>query len=102
MVDISWSATELWRTANPSLAEAARVRLVARLMAACRAVRTAKRANDREADAAAHRTVDDVALGERAPPWWDDGFPDLNRRLARNTSNIDWYARLTGAIAGGR
>lgn len=65
-------------------------------MAGRRAVRDAKKETDREAEGAAHKTVDAVkrALGERGPAWWDDGAPDLNRRMAKNTSYADWYAKL--------
>ena len=36
-----------------------------------------------------------VALGERGPIWWDDdGAPDFNRRMARNTPYADWYASV--------
>lgn len=31
-------------------------------------------------------------LGERGPLWWEDGAPDFNRYLARNTPYADWYA----------
>ena len=86
----------LWRMANPSLGEAARVELVGRLMASRRAIRDARKATDREAEAAAHRAVDEVkrALGERGPVWWNDGAPDLNRHMVRNTLYADWYANL--------
>jgi hypothetical protein len=89
----------LWRMANPSLAEAEREELIAKLMAARRLVRQAKKGNDREGEAAAHKVVDEIkrALGERGPPWWDDGSPDVNRHLAGNTSYADWYARLVAA-----
>ena len=40
-----------------------------------------------------------VALGERGPVWWDDGAPDLNRRMARNTVYADWFAALDGGDA---
>ena len=42
----------------------------------------------------ARATVDraKVAHGERGPVWWDDGAPDLTRRMARNTPYADWYA----------
>ncbi len=75
----------LWRHGEPDLAEAERADLVGRLMAARRAVREAKKASDREAEAAAHKAVDEVkrALGERGPVWWGDGSPDLNRRMAK-------------------
>jgi len=70
--------------ANPSLADRNRADLVGQLMGARRAVRDAKRAADPEAEATAHRAVDEVkqALGERGPVWWDDGSPDLNRHMA--------------------
>lgn len=36
---------------------------------------------------AARKEVDavKVALGERGPVWWEDGAPDMNRHLAKNT-----------------
>jgi hypothetical protein len=54
-------------------------------------VRVAKKAAVREAEAAAHGAVDEVkrALGERGPVWWDDGAPDFNRRVAKNTPYAD-------------
>ena len=89
--------------ANPDLEEAKRAVLVGRLMAARRAVRDAKKAADREAEAAAHQTVDEVkrALGERGPVWWDDGSPDFNRHMAKNTRYADWYAGLARFDRGG-
>ena len=33
-----------------------------------------------------------VALGERGPVWWNDGAPDLNGYMARNTIYSDWFA----------
>jgi hypothetical protein len=72
--------------ANPGLNDAKRADLVGRLLAAWRAVRDAKKGADREAEADAHRAVDEVkhALGERCPVWWDDSWPDLNRHMAKN------------------
>lgn len=61
-------------------------------MSARRAVRKALSSGEGLPDA---RTAVDrakVALGERGPPWWDDGAPDFNRRLARNTPYRDWAA----------
>lgn len=86
----------LWRTANPALDERERSQLVKRLMAARRAVRAAKKAADSEAEAEAHRAVDEVKreLGERGPVWWDDGSPDLNRHMVKNTSYAEWYANV--------
>lgn len=72
----------LWRTSNPDLPEANRAALVKTLMAA-------RRTRDRAATDRAKR-----ALGERGPVWWDDGAPDLNRHMARNTPYADWYAGL--------
>jgi hypothetical protein len=93
----------LWRMANPHLAEARRADLVDKLMTARRGVREARKAKDREAEAAAHKAVDEVkqALGERGHVWWDDGSPDLNRHMAKNTPYADWYADRARAARGG-
>jgi hypothetical protein len=80
----------IWRMANSDLANATRANLVGRLMAARRAVRDANKAADRDAQAAA-------PLGERGSVWWDDGSPDLNRHMAKNTIYADWYAGLSHA-----
>jgi hypothetical protein len=86
----------LWRTSDPSLATEERQSLVDRLMTARRAVRTARRTDDKAAEAAAHAAVDVAkrALGERGPVWWDDGAPDFNRHLARNTPYAAWFGGL--------
>jgi hypothetical protein len=34
-----------------------------------------------------------LALGERGPVWWENGAPDYNRHMARNTCYADWFAR---------
>jgi hypothetical protein len=77
----------LWRASNPALPEAERQRLVDRLMDARRAVAAAKRAQDAAAESAARAQVDaaKIALGERGPVWWNDGAPDYNRHLLKNT-----------------
>jgi len=82
--------------ANPHLGERERSELVKRLMTARRAVRDAKATDDPEAEASAHRAVDDAkrALGERGPVWWLDGAPDLNRHMAKNTPYAEWYAAV--------
>jgi len=92
-----------WRT-RIDLGEAQRGDLVHRLMTARRAVRDAKRDDDREAEAKAHRVVDEIkqALGERGPVWWDDGSPDLNRHMAKNTPYADWYAKIGRSCPGGK
>ena len=86
----------LWRTSNPALSEAERERLVGDLMTARRAVRTALAAGDAAALKAARADVQaaKVALGERGPVWWDDGTPDLNRHMAKNTPYAAWHASL--------
>lgn len=90
----------LWRAANPHLDPIERQQLVDRLMKARRAVKAYS------ADAGAlQRTRDEIdavkrALGERGPVWWSDGAPDLNRRLARNTTYAAWYASLTKSVSG--
>ncbi len=63
-------------------------------MAARRAVRSA--AADAKALAEARRSADVAkrALGERGPVWWDDGAPDYNRHLARNTPYAAWFASV--------
>ncbi len=65
-------------------------------MAARRALR---RAAPQEERAQARADVDDAkrALGERGPPWWTDGAPDYNRKLAKNTPYADWFAGLASA-----
>ena len=65
-------------------------------MTARRAVGQARKAGDDEVLAAAGAAVDSakVGLGERGPVWWDDGAPDLNRHMARNTPYADWFAGL--------
>ena len=89
----------LWRCSNPQLSETERTLQVAALMRARSAVGRALRAGDVEGLAAARHDVDvaKVALGERGPPWWRDGAPDYNRRLARNTPYRDWFAALPDA-----
>lgn len=83
----------LWRATNPHLEEAERQQLIDRLMTARRAVRRANGRPD-ELDAA-RKEVDRTkrALGERGPPWWTDGAPDLNRRLLRNTPYWKWWTQ---------
>lgn len=86
----------LWRASNPKLEPDVRERLVHELMTARSAVGAAKTKGDHSAETEAHESVDraKVALGERGPVWWDDGAPDLNRRLARTGPYADWYASL--------
>ena len=77
----------LWRTSNPNLSDTLRESLVRDLMKARRDVAAAKRENDVELEKDARARVHEakVALGERGPVWWDDGAPDYNRYLVKNT-----------------
>lgn len=81
---------------DPALPEAQRAELVAELMQARRAVGVARSGKDAVAEAGARLAVDKakVALGERGEPWWRDGAPDYNRRMARNTPYAEWFAAL--------
>jgi len=83
----------LWRATNPHLPQPDKERLVAALMNGRRQLRGKRSPEDR---AAARAAVDasKVALGERGPVWWDDGEPDFNRHLVRNTPYAVWYAVL--------
>lgn len=91
----------LWRAADPGLAPKIRQARVDDLMAARRAVRDARAADDAAAEAAAHAAVETAkrALGERGPVWWTDGAPDLNRHMARTTPYAAWFAALPAADA---
>lgn len=84
----------LWRCANPALAPDARAELTRVLMQARSRVGHARRAGDAEAERQARTAVHaaKVALGERGPASWDDGAPDYNRHMARNTPYAAWFA----------
>lgn len=86
----------LWRKSDPALDEETRARLVKELMAARRAVRQAN--DDQAALDQARARVDEakIALGERGQVWWDDGEPDLNRHLVKNTVYAAWFSKLSG------
>lgn len=87
----------LWRCADPALAPDVRQELTRALMQARSRVGHAKRAGDAEAERQARAKVHaaKVALGERGPAWWDDGAPDYNRHMARNTPYAAWFAGVT-------
>ena len=71
-----------WRTADPALPDDVRERLLHHLGVARAGVRTAGRAGDDEAVAAARTRVQlaKTGLGERGPAWWDQ---DDDQRRAR-------------------
>ncbi|MCC8687310.1 hypothetical protein ABFU27_11025 [Xanthomonas campestris pv. raphani] len=85
----------LWRATNPDLPAEARDALVHALMDARRAVKAALRTRDAMQLKAARDEVDaaKTGLGERGAVWWNDGAPDFNRHLIRNTHYADWFAR---------
>lgn len=86
----------LWRASDPSLATERRDELVRELMDARRAVGHARRSGNAEDEKTAHMAVNaaKMALGERGPPWWSDGAPDLNRHMAKNTSYANWFEAI--------
>jgi hypothetical protein len=86
----------LWRMANPRLDEKVRAEFISQLMAARRAVRNAKLSVELNSEATAQKAVEEAkpALGERGPVWWNDGSPDLNRHMAKNTTYAKWYAKI--------
>ncbi|MEG8038616.1 hypothetical protein QP166_04365 [Sphingomonas sp. LR60] len=88
----------LWRRSDPSLPEECRSLLVGELMQARRGVGVALRQSDAAGVAEARAAVDraKVALGERGPVWWEDGAPDLNRRMVANTPYASWFEQQTG------
>ena len=87
----------LWRCTNPSLEEKTKEVLVKQLMDARRQVKQAKKQDDEDALRLARSQVNTakVALGERGPVWWEDGAPDYNRYMAKNTPYAEWFALLS-------
>ncbi|WZP00122.1 hypothetical protein EP7_001739 [Isosphaeraceae bacterium EP7] len=83
----------LWRMADPSLTDDRRSSLQRDLMRARSALGRARKAGDDEARKAARLAIQAAkeSLGERGSPWWTDGSPDQNRRMAVNTPYRDWY-----------
>lgn len=92
----------LWRRRDPRLAPEVVEVLTRELMAARRAKGAAVRADDLEAREAARARVDaaKVALGERGAVWWDDGAPDLTRRMARTTVYAGWFEEVLARRCG--
>ncbi|KAA3507657.1 hypothetical protein [Agrobacterium rosae] len=84
----------LWRRSNPALDGLTRTALVKDLMAARRAVRDASAGSPEMKEAREKVDAAKVALGERGPVWWNDGAPDFNRHLARNTPYAAWFKQL--------
>lgn len=89
----------LWRLSNPNLEAKVREHWVAELMQARRQVRAAK--SDCSLREIARSRVDLAkrALGERGPPWWEDGAPDYNRQNVANTPYAAWFASVANERA---
>ena len=86
----------LWRMTNPSLNCDLKSMLVSELMLARRDVGAALKSTDKNIEAEARRRVDLAkhALGERGTVWWEDGAPDYNRQMVKNTPYAEWFADL--------
>ena len=71
-----------WRTADPDLPDDVRARLLHHLGVARSGVRTAGRAGDEAAVAAARARVQlaKTGLGERGPAWWEQGDDERRAR----------------------
>ncbi|MEU3828968.1 hypothetical protein [Streptomyces sp. SID161] len=80
-----------WRATDPAVPEEAAARLRRHLMSARRAVRSATRAGDaeaeREARARVHRAK--TALGERGTPWWEQSGDQRRRRWEDGLAALD-------------
>jgi len=87
-----------WRTADPLLPDDVRARLLHHLGVARSAVRTAGRAGDDAAVAAARARVQlaKTGLGERGPAWWDE---DDDARRARWERALDELEPRPGSPA---
>lgn len=69
-------------------------------MQARRAKGIAMRAGDAAARENARQAVDVAkhSLGERGPVWWDDGAPDLNRHMVKNTPYAEWFNEVGESV----
>ena len=91
IVVVGKAGPRLWRASNPNLPDAERAKWVASLMHARRKVREARGKPGELREARLSVEVAKRALGERGPVWWNDGAPDLNRRLVRNSPYASWW-----------
>ena len=71
-----------WRAADPAVPDDVRARLLHHLGVARSGVRTATRAGDDDAVAAARARVQlaKTGLGERGPAWWEQSDDDRRAR----------------------
>jgi len=84
----------LWRRANPNLPVELRQALVLELMNARRQLSKKTLGNNERLAARARVDAAKRALGERGDVWWDDGAPDFNRRMVKNTPYAAWFEAL--------
>ncbi|WP_189552503.1 hypothetical protein [Streptomyces lavendofoliae] len=80
-----------WRATDPDIPEDAAARLRRHLMAARRAVGTARRTRDVAAERAARARVHTakVALGERGTPWWEQEDAERRTRWSDGLAALD-------------
>ena len=87
-----------WRTTDPAIPEDDRTLMVAELMSARRAVRSALSNDDQSAERAARARVHDakVALGERGFRWWDAANESSVRLREREQATARVLERVRG------
>ncbi|GGY00247.1 hypothetical protein [Streptomyces minutiscleroticus] len=80
-----------WRATDPDIPEDVADRLTKHLMAARRAVGSAKRAGDGAAEAAARARVHTAktGLGERGTPWWEQSDAERRSRWENSLDELD-------------
>ncbi|MFC9947513.1 hypothetical protein [Streptomyces pratensis] len=80
-----------WRATDPEIPENIAAGLRRHLMAARRAVGTARRKGDEAAEEVARGRVHraKVALGERGTPWWEQSVAERRRRWEDGATRLD-------------
>nr|WP_221308533.1 hypothetical protein [Nocardiopsis mwathae] len=80
-----------WRASDPLLPPDVRERLVGHLMAARRAVASARRRGDGDAEGVARGRVQRAkeGLGERGRPWWELPRAERRRRWESALGDLD-------------
>jgi hypothetical protein len=89
----------LRRMSNPALSDAQRQQHARALVTARQEVGRAVRGKDLALEKHARGRVQAarLALGERGPRWWNDGAPDYNRQVVKDTPYREWYNSLTSS-----
>jgi len=83
----------LWRKTNPNLPETARKLLVSSLMDARRNIKKFRDNPHRLRYTRSQVHSAKIGLGERGQVWWNDGAPDQNRKLVKNSTYRNWWTR---------